>query len=90
MRILARRLDGSEIDHELVWLERFACFACSGNSLVCDRFAMAAMCLSRAYRFAVCDLWNDAMRDSILSWSLSRCIEMESTRLHSAMGRNGI
>ena len=38
----------------------------------------------------MCDVWNDAMRDSILSWPLSRCIEMESTRVRGAMRRDGV
>ena len=36
------------------------------------------------------DVWNDAMCDSILSWQLSRCLEMESTRVRDAVRHNGV
>ena len=58
------------------------------RGLVCPRVAVAAMRISRAYRFAVRDLRNDAMRDPILSGPFSRRIQMESARLHSALRRN--
>jgi len=48
------------------------------------------MCLSRAHRPAVYDVWNDAMRDSILSWQLPRCLEVESTRVRGAVRRIGV
>jgi len=60
------------------------------RGLVCPRFAVAAMCVSRAYRFAVRDLRNDALWDSILSRSLSRRIEMEPAGFHSAVRRNSV
>ena len=58
------------------------------RGLVCPRFAVAAMCLSSAYRFAVHDLRNDPLWNPILSRSFSRRIEMESARLHNALRRN--
>jgi hypothetical protein len=60
------------------------------RGLVCPRLAVAAMCVSRAYKFAVHDLRNDALWDPILSRSLSRRIEMEPARFHSTVRRNSV
>jgi len=49
------------------------------------RFAMAAVRVSRNHGFALHHMRDDAMRDSILSRSLSRCVEMESARIHSTL-----
>ena len=51
---------------------------------------MARLHISSAHGSAVCDVRHDAMRDSILSRPLPRCIEMESAHFHSAMQRNGV
>ena len=50
-----------------------------------NRPAVAALRVSRSYPTPMRDVWNDALRDSILSRSLSRRIQMESTHLHSAL-----
>ena len=48
------------------------------------------MCVSRVHRPAVYDVWNDAMRDSILSWQLPHCLEVESTHVRDAVRHNGV
>ena len=47
--------------------------------------AVAALRLSRSYQTAVRHVWNDAMRDPILSGSFSCRIRMESTCFRSAL-----
>jgi len=47
--------------------------------------AVAALRVSRPYQTALRHVWNDAMRDPILSGPFSRCVRMESTYLRSAV-----
>ena len=54
------------------------------------RVTMAGLHFSRAHWPAVCDMRNDPMRDSILSWPLCRRIEMESTDFHTAVRCNSL
>ena len=51
---------------------------------------MAGVHFSRGYWLAVCDMRNDAMRDSVLSWPLPRCIKMESTDFHTSVRCNSL
>ena len=51
---------------------------------------MAGVHFSRGYWLAVCDMRNDAVRDSILSWSLRRRIEMEPTDFHTSVWYNSL
>lgn len=56
--------------------------------MVDNRPAMAALLVSRPHQAAMPYVWDDEMRDPILSGPFSRRIQVESTRLHSALLRN--
>ena len=52
------------------------------------RVAVAALHVSRPYPPAMPYVWDDAMRDPILSGPFSRCIQVESASLRRALRRN--
>jgi hypothetical protein len=56
-----------------------------GSHVADDRPALAALRLSQHYQLAMRHVWNDAVRDPILSGSFSCRIGMESTCIRSAL-----
>src|SRR5207248_5618616 len=60
-------------------------FTRARSDLVCRRFALAALRISRANRSPMRHLWRDALRDRLLSRESFQRMEMESADLHHAM-----
>ena len=69
-------------------VRRFFSLARLGSDMADDRPAVAALRVSRPHQTAMPYVWDDAMRDPILSGPFSRRIQVESAHFHSALRRN--
>ena len=85
MRLRVQCLDARRNRLRVNLAKRLACVAGPGGSVANSWFAMAALHVSRDHWFAMRHVRYDAVWDSIFSRSLSGCIEMESTRVHSTL-----
>ena len=90
MRLRVRRLAPGEIDHELIWLSVSLASLGLAAAWLAIGLPWPRCMFHEITGFPCVNVRHDAMRDSILSRSLSRCIEMESSRVHSAVQRDSV